>query len=172
MKRWLPPLLAAALVAVLAIALLRGNPENDGGPLVGKPAPNFALTALDGTKVNLAQYRGRPVVLNFWASWCGPCREEAPLLSSLSKQQSEGGLVVIGVLFQDKAADAQKFRQDFGLAFPSALDPKADTAIEYGVSGVPETFFIDKDGVVRKHVPGELNEQKARDGLKEIGATL
>ena len=170
MKRWLPPLLAAALVAILALALLRGNPENDGGPLVGRPAPDFALTALDGTKVDLAQYKGRPVVLNFWASWCGPCRSEAPLLSDLSKRQSEGGLVVLGVLFQDKAGDARKFRDDFGLAFPSALDPSARIAIEYGVAGVPETFFIDKNGVIRKHVPGEIDQQKVRDGLKEIGA--
>lgn len=167
--RFVPPILAALLVAVLAYALLKPQGGDPGGPLVGKAAPNFNLKMLDGGTLSLASLKGRPVVVNFWASWCPPCRDEAPLLAQLSGQQSAGGLAVVGVLFQDKPADSRKFVNEEGLAYPNLLDPNSDIAINYGVSAVPETFFIDKDGVVRAHVRQGLTAESLKENLAKIG---
>ena len=168
-RRWIPPLLAALLVAVLGAALLRGGGGDSGGPLVGKPAPDFTLTTLDGGSVKLSQLRGRPVLLNFWASWCLPCRDEAPLLSALAGQQSATGLAIVGVVYQDKAGDARAFRNQYNLTFPSLLDPKLNTAIDYGVGAVPESFFIDKEGVVQAHLRQELTRETLASELSKIG---
>ncbi|GGR29886.1 TlpA family protein disulfide reductase [Deinococcus ruber] len=171
-RRFLPPLIAAALVVALGVGLFRGNGQVSG-PLVGKPAPSFALQTLDGGTVSLASLKGRPVVLNFWASWCVPCRDEAPILRDLSEKQTAGGLAVVGVVFSDKDLNGIKsFIQQYGLAYPSLLDPKLDTAISYGVSGVPETFFIDKNGMVRGYDQGGLTADRLNAGLNSIGVTF
>jgi cytochrome c biogenesis protein CcmG/thiol:disulfide interchange protein DsbE len=173
LRRFLPPLIAAALVAALGVGLLRGNGGQVGGPLVGKPAPAFRLQTLNGGMLSLASLKGRPVVLNFWASWCVPCRQEAPLLRDLSDKQSLGGLAVVGVVFSDKNLGAvNAFVREYSLAYPSLLDPDLNTAIAYGVSGVPETFFIDRSGVVRSYVQGVLTPDRLRTSLSDIGASL
>ncbi|WP_084474468.1 redoxin domain-containing protein, partial [Deinococcus pimensis] len=156
------------LVAALAVALLRGSGD-PGGPLVGKAAPDFTLTTLEGTTLKLSELRGRPVVLNFWASWCVPCREEAPLLSELATKQSADGLAVVGVVFQDRQDAAKKFRDQYGLSFVSVLDPEARTAIDYGVAAVPETFFIDEEGVVRRHVRSVVTRDLLATELRSLG---
>lgn len=171
-RRLLPPLLAAVLVAVLGAALLSpSHNATDGGPLVGKPAPQFTLTSLDGAQVSLASLKGRPVVVNFWASWCVPCREEAPLFRELSTRQgAASSLAVIGILFQEtKEQNARDFIREFALAYPSLRDPGIQTGINYGVSGIPETFFIDAQGVIQHVDRGGLNRERLNVGLKKIG---
>jgi len=171
LQRWIAPLLAGLLVIALGAALLRGS-GNDGGPLVGKPAPDFELETLSGGTVRLSKLRGRPVVVNFWASWCVPCREEAPILRDLAEQQSAAGLAVVGILFQDQAQKARAFQEEYALAFPSLLDPGSNTAIDFGLSGVPETFLIDRDGVVRAHIRGGITREGLRKELPKIGVKL
>ena len=170
LRRFLPPLIAAVLVVGLGFGLLRTNGGQVGGPLVGKPAPAFTLQTLNGGTISLASLKGRPVVLNFWASWCVPCRDEAPQLRDLSEKQTAGGLAVVGVVFSDKNLAAVKsFVQEYALAYPSLLDPQLDTSIAYGVSGVPETFFIDRQGVVRGYDQGGLTRERLTAGLGKIG---
>ena len=171
-KRLLPPLIAAGLVAVFGVALLRpSHSAATGGPLLNKPAPDLALTSLDGAKVQLSSLKGRPVVLNFWASWCAPCREEAPLFRELSTKQAAGtGLAVLGVLFQERnEGTARDFIREYALAYPHLRDPQADTAINYGVSGIPETIFIDAGGVIRHVDRGGLDRERLNAGLEKIG---
>lgn len=170
-RRWAPPLVAAALATALGAALLRPAAGAVQSPLIGKAAPDFALKSLDGAAVRLRALRGRPVVVNFWASWCVPCREEAPLFRELSARQGPGqGLAVLGILFQEPSdRQARDFIAEYQLAYPALRDPRADTAINYGVAGVPETFFIDAGGTVRDKVSGGLNRERLNAGLQRIG---
>jgi cytochrome c biogenesis protein CcmG/thiol:disulfide interchange protein DsbE len=151
--RWLIPLSAVPVLALLAYGFTL-NPRDIPSPLVGRPAAPFALTTFEGQPVSLEALRGRVVVVNFWASWCYPaCYEEAPVLEAGWRRLRERGVVVLGVAIQDKEPASRDFIQRFGLTFPNAADPTGKVSIDYGVYGVPETFFIDRQGRIRaKHV--------------------
>jgi cytochrome c biogenesis protein CcmG/thiol:disulfide interchange protein DsbE len=151
--RWLIPLAALPVLALLAYGF-RMSPRDIPSPLIERAAPAFALTTLDGAPLTLAAYRGKVVVLNFWASWCYPgCYEEAPVLEQNWRAYRERGVVVLGVAIQDRREAAEKFVRDFGLTFPNAQDVKGTVSVDYGVYGVPETFFVDRHGRIRsKHV--------------------
>lgn len=169
--KYLPPLLAFVVVALLALLLLRPAPSSgESSSLLGKPAPDFTLRALDGQTVSLSQLRGQPVVLNFWASWCGPCKEEAPLLHELSAKQGAQGFKMIGLLFQETSEqNARKFIAEHGLNYPNIQTPNADTGVAYGIAGIPDTVFIDKNGVVQHLDRGGLTRERLNVGLEKIG---
>lgn len=169
-RRFLPPLLAFALVAVLGTLLLKpASQTGTQGPLLGQAAPAFTLQSLDGQQVSLNRFKGKPVVLNFWASWCGPCRQEAPLFRDLQARHGSE-VALIGVLFQETSeGNARKFIQEFKLTYPNLSDPNSDTGIKYGVAGIPVTVFIDKAGVVRHLDRGGLTPEKLNAGLEKIG---
>lgn len=151
--RWLIPLAAIPVLVLLAYGF-RVNPREIPSPLVGRPAAPFTLTTFDGPPLSLDALRGRVVVLNFWASWCYPaCYEEAPALERNWRAYRDRGVTVVGIDIQDTPDKAQKFIADFGLTFPNAPDRSGKVSIDYGVYGVPETFFIDRRGRIRaKHV--------------------
>jgi cytochrome c biogenesis protein CcmG/thiol:disulfide interchange protein DsbE len=151
--RWLIPLSAIPVLALLAYGF-RVNPREIPSPLLGRPATAFALTTFEGAPLALEAQRGKIVVVNFWASWCYPaCYEEAPVLERNWRAYRDRGVVVIGVNIQDKVEAAQKFVRDFNLTFPNVRDTTGKVSVEYGVYGVPETFFIDRRGRIRgKHV--------------------
>jgi cytochrome c biogenesis protein CcmG/thiol:disulfide interchange protein DsbE len=157
--RWLIPLAVVPVLVLLAYGF-RTNPREIPSPLVGKPAAPFSLTAFDGTELSLAALRGRVVVMNFWASWCYPaCYEEAPALERGWQAYKDRGVMLIGVNIQDKPDPARKFLDQFGHTFPNAPDPAGRVSVDYGVYGVPETFFIDRAGRVRgKHVGAVTDE--------------
>lgn len=163
-----------ALVGTLGWSLLNGDPERLQHPLVGKLAPEFTSERLGtfttepfGEQLSLAELRGRPVAVNFWASWCVPCREEAPMLIEAQRKYAKDGFVIIGVSFNDRDQDAVRFAQDFGTNFPLVTDPRATTAIDYGVSGIPETFFIDRQGVIVSRHVGAFGRQAQLEELIE-----
>jgi cytochrome c biogenesis protein CcmG/thiol:disulfide interchange protein DsbE len=168
--RWLIPLAALPVLALLAYGF-RLNPREVPSPLIGRPASPFSLTAYTSGPLALEAHRGAVVVLNFWASWCYPaCYEEAPALEQAWRTWRERGVVVIGVDIQDTPEKAQKFIREFGLTFPNAPDTGGKVAIDYGVYGVPETFFIDRRGRIRyKHV-GALSEEVLRTWLQQLVA--
>ncbi len=151
--RWAIPLAVLPVLILLGYGF-RTDPRAIPSPLIGKPAAPFSLTTFDGTPISLEGLRGRVVVLNFWASWCQPaCYEEAPALERGWQAYKDRGLMMVGVDIQDKEEPAKRFLAQFGHTFPNAPDPAGRVSIDYGVYGVPETFFIDRAGRVRfKHV--------------------
>lgn len=135
-----------ALVAVLFLGLGK-DPTTINSPLIGKPAPQFALKSLDGQRIDISQLRGKPVVVNFWATWCVPCYQEHPVLVENARIIGPDAQF-LGVVFNDDEAKINAFLRQRGSSFPTLLDEQGKTAIEYGVGGVPETFFINRKGVI------------------------
>ena len=135
-----------ALVAVLFLGLGK-DPTAIQSPLVGKPAPPFALKAVNTPDtIDIARLRGKPVVVNFWATWCVPCYQEHPVLVENAPTMPD--VQFVGVVFNDSADKINAFLTKYGSAYPTLLDEQGKTAIEYGVGGVPETFFINRKGVI------------------------
>jgi len=121
-----------------------------GPPLVGKPAPAIELQDDQGRTVRLAEYRGRPVIVNFWASWCTPCRGEFPLLRDARAAHTADGLEVLGVVYKDTPDAARAFMTEQGAAWPMLIDEGGRVAAAYGVLGIPQSFWIDGSGIVRQ----------------------
>lgn len=156
--RWL---LVPVVVAPLAWILFAGigrDPRALPSPLIGEPAPNFTLTALDGSQVELEDLRGRAVLVNFWASWCVPaCVDEHPVLMD-ARERHDDRLAIVGVLYEDRVEDARDFLARYGDGgWPNLIDPGGALAIEFGVTGPPESFLIDAHGVVRFKQIGPLS---------------
>jgi cytochrome c biogenesis protein CcmG/thiol:disulfide interchange protein DsbE len=156
-------LIGAALLPLILLTALglsvaaRGTPA---GAQVGGRAPAFALSDLDGRPVRLSDLRGRPVIVNFWASWCGPCVREFPVLRKALSDHAADGLAVVGIVFHDRSENARDFMTQMQAAWPAAMDPNDDVAQRYGIIGPPESFFVDRNGNVVGHQIGELT---ARD---------
>jgi peroxiredoxin len=132
------------------------------------PAPELKLTTLDGRTLDLAAYRGRPVLLNFWATWCGPCVREFPLLRRTLEQRGPDGLVVLGVLVNDSASSARRFVRDHGGTWPVGIDQGARAAAAFKAIGLPETVFVRKDGTLATRVLGELTQDRLDAQLTPI----
>jgi len=168
MWRWLIPLSVVPVLALLAYGF-RVNPRDIPSPLVGRPAAPFVLRTFDGRDVSLASLRGRVVVLNFWASWCYPaCYEEAPALERSWRAYRDREVSVVGVAIQDQPDAARKFIADFSLSFPNAPDPDGKVSVDYGVYGVPETFFIDRAGRIRLKQTGAVGDDLFRSEVEKL----
>jgi peroxiredoxin len=132
------------------------------------PAPALRLTTLDGGKLDLTAYRGRPVLLNFWATWCGPCVREFPLLRRTLDQRRSEGLVVIGVLVNDSPGRARTFVRRHGGTWPVGIDQGAKAAAAFKAIGLPETVFVRRDGTLATRVLGELTQDRLDAQLAPI----
>jgi cytochrome c biogenesis protein CcmG, thiol:disulfide interchange protein DsbE len=141
-------------------------------PVVGAPAPDFGLTNLDGQDVRLSDLRGRVVLINFWATWCGPCRIEMPHFEKKHQALESQGLTVLAVNLDEAASDVSAFADELSLTFPILLDPGGAVNTLYRVRGYPTTFFVNRDGMIdRQHIglmtEGQLDDYLARLGLIE-----
>ncbi len=155
------------LLALLGWGLLNANAQR---PEAGAPAPNFTVEFFDGyewqglTSAELADMRGNPVVLNFWASWCVECRLESDAMEAAWQKYRDQGVVFLGVAYADVEPNSIEYMKEFNLTFPHAPDLGTDISQAYEITGVPETFFIDRDGTITYVQIGPLNESTL-DGL-------
>lgn len=165
-------LVVAAVLPVLILAL--GGPAllvrgTEASPTaIGSRPPDFSLVDLNGDPIRLADLRGRPVIVNFWASWCVPCAEEFPLLRDAAQRHTDDGLVIVGIIYRDRSEAAREFMERNGATWPSAMDPDGRVAESYAVVGPPETFFIGRDGTVVARQLGQFSAASLDDKVAAI----
>jgi len=159
---------AAFIAAVIAVTLATST---TAAPPTYKAAAGFTLSALGkpGQQVSLSQYQGKPVIINFWASWCAPCQQETPLLASWYKQQ-HGHVVLLGLDENDIAADAIKIADAKGVSYPIGFDPNVTVAPAYNVDGLPQTFFLNAEHRIVDHVLGAVTKAELAKGLRLMNA--
>jgi cytochrome c biogenesis protein CcmG/thiol:disulfide interchange protein DsbE len=158
--------IAAVLVGVLFLGLGK-NPAEIRSPLIGKPAPTFALREVGtGRTVDVSTLKGKPVVINFWATWCGPCWEEHPVLVA-NARRLQPNVQFLGVVFDDTEQKILSFLQQRGSGYPTLVDEKGKTAIAYGVGGVPESFVLDASGTIVAKFNGPMSTDDLQENLQK-----
>jgi cytochrome c biogenesis protein CcmG, thiol:disulfide interchange protein DsbE len=143
--------------------------DQNAAPSVGSAAINFDLRTLDGKPVGLEAFRGQPLVMIFFASWCDPCREEMPLINELASRASKEGYSVLGIAVEDGRAPVMEYAKEAKLVFPIALDLNSSVKRAYRIFGPPATFFIDAKGVIRDVVIGPMTSERASAAIKKAG---
>jgi cytochrome c biogenesis protein CcmG/thiol:disulfide interchange protein DsbE len=137
-------------------------------PRVGEPAPGFSLPTVDGRTLTLASLKGKPVYINFYATWCGPCNEEAPVIGRLSEKYRARGLTVVGVNELEDQQKAKEFLVKYHLPYGAVVDGDGKTGKDYGAIGLPVHIFIDRRGVVKTYRLGEMNRDEIEMAIKGI----
>lgn len=168
--------LVALVVGVAMLALLglmiwgigkRAQGTVGNVPVAARPAPAFSITLLDGKLFDLGAARGKPVLVNFWASWCIPCEDEAAVLEQGSRQYRDR-VTFVGVNVQDTEPNAREFLRRFGVTYPNGMDTSGAIAVDYGMSGVPESYFVDRNGQLVRKWQGPLEADRLRSYLDEL----
>ncbi len=160
------PLLVLTLVLLLAGCSAGGA---SSGPRVAKPAPDFQLQSLDGQVVSLSDLQGEPVLINFWATWCPSCRGQMPYLEQIYQEWSDRGLVLLAVNIGESPSQVRNFMQRYNLSLPVLLDTTQAVAQKYNITGIPTTFFIDKNGIIQDKVVGAFpNKESIERYLSKI----
>ena len=165
------PVLVGGLMLVIPMIVLfavsfGNNPNARPSALVGTQASDFKLVDLDGNEVELNSFAGKPVVLNFWSTWCGPCKYEHPLLQQAAEQNPD--VVFLGVIYSDDANKVRTYLKRAGSSYPNLVDDTNRVAIDYGVTGVPESFFINPTGKIVHKEAGPLSPHQLRDKLMAV----
>jgi peroxiredoxin len=152
------------------VALIMAGAAAAQGPEVGGPAPDIVLRTREGVKTRLADLRGQAVIVNFWASWCEPCRIEIPSLMAVYQEHAARGLVVLAVNLtdQERREDIARFVETTAMPFPVLLDERGTIRERYGLTAVPTTVFIDRSGVVQRIHPGPISREALEVGLETI----
>ena len=163
--------LVLGIIGGITAVALGGGSKLAGNP-AGAEAPDFTRDRVEDTEeITLSSFRGTVVVLNFWASWCGPCKEEAPTLAAGWKRWEGKGVQFLGVDAQDSKKWAREFQDEYGIKYPSAFDGDSRIKNRYGVTGFPETFFIDRDGIIVSKFVGPIDtatlDQRIAQALTE-----
>jgi cytochrome c biogenesis protein CcmG/thiol:disulfide interchange protein DsbE len=153
-----------ALLALLAWGLVRAQ----AGPLDRGPAPDFTLSGFDGRSASLNKLRGQVVIINFWASWCPPCREEAAYLEQTWRKYQDKGVVFIGVDYTDTEKEALAYIAEFDITYLNGPDLGTRISQAYNIQGVPETFYVDKKGILRGVKVGPLSPPELDEKIDEL----
>jgi peroxiredoxin len=166
MNKGLRVILAVMLISVLLIA---GCSEESETPEGSNQAPDFQLNTLDGQTIALSDFRGKVVLLNFWAYWCGPCTFEMPFIQQIYDEWQEAGLVLLAIHIGESAEEAASFVEEYSLTFPVLLDIEGTVATQYGATSIPTTFLIDEDGIVQAVKVGAFSSvEEIESGLSRF----
>jgi peroxiredoxin len=165
-----PSFLQRAAFAAACVVLALSSAQAAAPALAG-PAPDFTLRAMDGTNVRLQEQRGRVVLINFWATWCGPCRQEMPLLNKLYEKYRSSGFVLLGVNVDDDPRNAEALAAKLGVTFPVLLDSAKAVSKSYDLKSMPSTVLIDRDGQVR-HLQRGYQDGYVDNYEKQVRALL
>jgi cytochrome c biogenesis protein CcmG/thiol:disulfide interchange protein DsbE len=157
-------------LGLMAWGMLNQEPATgrSGITRVNKPAPEFTIPLFDGGEFVLREYLGQPVIINFWASWCPPCREEAPGLERTWRAYKDRGVMFVGVDIQDPLEDALAYIREFDITYPNGPDAKGKVTIDYGVVGIPVTYFVDREGIIARRFVGALPERQLVAWVEEL----
>jgi cytochrome c biogenesis protein CcmG/thiol:disulfide interchange protein DsbE len=153
----------AILVAFFGILAFRLWDTNTTEQRADGLAPDFTFTTFEGETISLADLKGKGVVLNFWASWCDPCREEAALLESAWRREQDNGIVFIGLDYLDQEPAAKAYLAEYAISYPNGPDLQSQAARRYGIKGVPETYFITPEGEIVQAVIGPITNPAQLD---------
>jgi len=157
-----------ALISVVLVGCGVAGAGQPSAPTEGERAPNFELTTLQGESLSLAGLAGKPVVLNFWASWCAPCRAEMPLFEKTYRAYQDRGIVFVGAAVEDDVMSARQFASHLGITYPLGLDEDGTIARSYRLLGLPGTMFISRDGRLVRRWAGILDERQLVQFVEEI----
>lgn len=165
-------LLALLWTQLLTPAQQSSSQSTSGDPLIGQAAPSFTLALLNGAqskqKVSLADFKGKPVVINFWSSTCEPCKDEMPLLETQWERVKSQGVVFLGIDVEDTSSDGLSFLQQHGATYLSVIDSSGQTLVSYGVTYTPETIFINREGKIISAVRMEITSQQLQENLQAL----
>ena len=163
-------LMVIGLIALMAWGLSHKTSVTSlsGFTRIQQPAPEFRLSLLPGGELYLSELRGRPIVINFWASWCSPCREEALSLERAWQIYRDEGVVFIGIDIQDTEESARAYLREFGVTYPNGRDVDGKITIDYGIVGMPATFFVNRIGIVERRWVGAIDEDRLLAWVNEL----
>lgn len=167
-------LVLAILISLFTIFLATGLSNRtsvtgrSGEQLIGEKSPEFLAAAIDGDSVSLSNYLGSPIVLNFWASWCPPCRDETPHFEKMWRLYRQKGVVLLGINVQDTVADADRYIKEFDVTFTNAIDKDGKIMVDYGVTGLPVTFFINREGIIIGRWVGSIGESNLKSRVEAL----
>ncbi len=156
-------ILFAVIFSLLALFWKPATNTNNGNQ---KKAPDFTIKTFEGETITLSKLKGKPVVINFWASWCGPCREEAPALEKVWRKY-KNKIFFIGLDYKDRKSDALAFIKEFDITYPNGPD-EDNIANDYRLTGVPETFVINTDGYITEHILGATTVEKLSEAIDKV----
>jgi cytochrome c biogenesis protein CcmG/thiol:disulfide interchange protein DsbE len=169
MNKMLSVILATIIALCLMTTACQSKQDSGQAPQVGKLAPTFQLPDLNGQNVSVQDLRGKPVLVNFWASWCGPCVYEMPYIQEVYDKWSGDGLVVLAINIGESLSQAREFMESSQLSFPVLLDKDGKVAEQYNVRGIPMSVFIDREGIIRAMKIGAFPSKAAiEENLRKI----
>jgi cytochrome c biogenesis protein CcmG, thiol:disulfide interchange protein DsbE len=170
-RGWIPiaaGIVVAGLLALMYYGLTTERIQTGVVPRPNTPAPDFQLPTFDGKTIRLGDLRGQVVVVNFWASWCVPCRDEQPALEAVWQQYKGRGVTFVGIDIQDTPHDALGFMQQYGMSYPVVSDATGAVYINYGVVGMPETYVVGREGTIQQKIVGPVDPMQLVTTLQEL----
>ncbi len=161
--RWLAPVLIVCLLFIQGC-----GDDGDNNFFVNEPAPDFSMALFTGGEFRLADHKGKPALINFFASWCIPCGKESPVLEKIYQEYRRKGVTFVGVAVNDTETKAKGFIEKFGLTFPAGLDKTGEIKDAYSLYGMPSTYFVDKEGIISYFHPGGVTERLLKHELDKL----